>query len=671
MNRFLLYIITISILSSCNSSETLNYDHPYRPQIHFSPEKNWMNDPNGMFYDNGLYHLYYQYNPFGEKWGHMSWGHATSEDLVHWEHHPVALLEEDGVMIFSGSAVVDKDNTSGLGTEDAYPIVAIYTGHMEGNQSQHIAYSLDGGYTFTKFEGNPVLDLNMKDFRDPKVFWYEPDNRWIMVVALSAEQKLHFYGSENLIDWEFLSEFGPLGAQNGLWECPDLFLLPVINEKDTYKWVLQVDLGSNSNTSGSGGQYFVGDFDGISFTPEEEYLPTQAYVPSGIVFEDFENGLGAWEMVGDAFTLEANTGAVDGQQPVTGFKGERLANSFNGGDVRTGHISSELFTIEYPYINMLVGGGSSKLTRVQLVIDNEVVLKTEGRNSEHLKWYNWDVGSFVGQQAKIEVVDESEGGWGHILVDHIQFSNEPAVQATEGAKWVDYGADFYAAVSWFTWDDNKPTEWLGWANNWGYAQDIPTSGWRGAMSLARTVELEKIDNEYRLYQKPIDSYKELRFDGETKQDVEINGKVSLFEESLAHGVFELKLEFEGEDPLFELILSDNKGGMIQLKADEATNVDGERNSSLQFTRLTSDTTFYSPVYNEQQRIFLKQGEELETIHLIYDKSVVEVYINGGSYTFVNRSFMDNDHLNLTIKSQDSSFKVPKMEFWKLKSTWVN
>lgn len=248
-------------------SKTLRYTEPLRPQYHFTPEKNWMNDPNGLVYLDGEYHLFYQYNPFGDRWGHMSWGHAVSRDLLHWEHLPLALAEENNVMIFSGSAVIDHANTSGFGDGKTPPMVAIYTGHHTDKplQNQHLAYSNDKGRTWTKFSGNPVLDLGMKDFRDPKVSWHEPTRRWVMTVSLPTERKVRFYGSTNLKTWTQLSEFGPAGSTSGIWECPDLF--PLAQPQDgKIRWVLIVNIGSGAPAGGSGCQYFVGDFDGTQFT---------------------------------------------------------------------------------------------------------------------------------------------------------------------------------------------------------------------------------------------------------------------------------------------------------------------------------------------------------------------------------------------------------------------
>ncbi|WP_185958493.1 glycoside hydrolase family 32 protein [Fodinibius sediminis] len=268
-----------------DQSRSPAYSEPHRPQFHFTPPENWMNDPNGLVYHEGEYHLFYQYNPYGEQWGHMSWGHAVSDDMLHWEHLPVALEEENGIMIFSGSAVVDRQNTSGLGTADNPPMVAVYTGHYtdEDNprQDQRIAYSLDNGRSWTKYTANPVIDEAMENFRDPKVIWHTETERWIMVVALPTRHKVRFYSSPNLLDWKLESEFGPAGATGGVWECPDLFELPVDGREGESRWVLQVDLNPGSVAGGSGGQYFVGSFDGKTFSRDEHARERTNWVDYG------------------------------------------------------------------------------------------------------------------------------------------------------------------------------------------------------------------------------------------------------------------------------------------------------------------------------------------------------------------------------------------------------
>lgn len=242
----------------------------HRPQFHATPPRNWMNDPNGLVFHEGEYHFFYQHNPHGDTWGHMSWAHAVSRDLLRWEHLPLALAEEDGVMIFSGSAVVDVRNTSGFGAEGRPPLVALYTGHRTEPplQSQHLAWSTDRGRTWTKYAGNPVLDIGETEFRDPKVFWHEPTQRWIMVVALAVQRRLSFYASPDLKQWTKRGDFGPAGSVEGIWECPDLFPLAVDGDPAKTKWVLLLNVNPGAPAGGSGCQYFVGEFDGTQFVAD-------------------------------------------------------------------------------------------------------------------------------------------------------------------------------------------------------------------------------------------------------------------------------------------------------------------------------------------------------------------------------------------------------------------
>ena len=243
----------------------------YRPSYHHTPAYGWMNDPNGMFYKDGVYHLYFQYNPYGSMWGNMHWGHSTSTDLVNWKNEGVAIAPDAIGTIFSGSCVVDHNNTSGFG-EGA--VVAFYTSAKQtpwGDcQTQSMAYSLDNGKTFIKYENNPILTSSEKDFRDPKVFWYAPKEHWVMMLAVG--QHMEIYSSKNLKDWTKESEFGEgHGCHGGVWECPDLVELPVEGTKEK-KWVLICNINPGGPFGGSATQYFVGDFDGSTFTnnyPEE------------------------------------------------------------------------------------------------------------------------------------------------------------------------------------------------------------------------------------------------------------------------------------------------------------------------------------------------------------------------------------------------------------------
>jgi fructan beta-fructosidase len=253
--------------------QTTDYDQPYRPQVHFSPREHWINDPNGLVYFHGEYHLFYQFNPFDDEWGHMSWGHAVSMDLLHWKELPVAIPEKDGEMAFTGSIVVDRENSTGFCAPKAECLVAIYTGYgntPEGTrQNQNIAYSVDDGRTWTRYAGNPVIDLHMADFRDPSVAWDEKEGRWLMAVSLPLEHKVRFYASANLKEWTQLSDFGPAGDVDGAWECPDLLRVPGENGKGEI-WALKVGLNPGAPQGGSGEQYFLGQFDGTRFVASAE-----------------------------------------------------------------------------------------------------------------------------------------------------------------------------------------------------------------------------------------------------------------------------------------------------------------------------------------------------------------------------------------------------------------
>ena len=249
----------------------MNNREKFRPLYHHTPAYGWMNDPNGMFYKDGVYHLYFQHNPYGSTWGNMTWGHSTSRDLVNWEFQGDPLLPDVWGTIFSGSCVVDYENTAGFGRG---AVIAFYTSAKStawgDSQSQSLAYSLDNGKTFTKYVGNPILTSQERDFRDPKVFWYAPDKHWVMILAVGQEMQI--FSSKNLKEWKKESSFGAKqGAHGGVWECPDLVQLPVEGSKEK-KWVLICNLNPGGPFGGSAAQYFVGTFDGKKFTNES---PTQ------------------------------------------------------------------------------------------------------------------------------------------------------------------------------------------------------------------------------------------------------------------------------------------------------------------------------------------------------------------------------------------------------------
>uniref|UniRef100_A0AAU1ZYG9 GH32 C-terminal domain-containing protein n=1 Tax=Streptomyces sp. NBC_00093 TaxID=2975649 RepID=A0AAU1ZYG9_9ACTN len=575
--RMIAAVATVCALSAAPlapqavAADTPPYSETYRPQFHFTPEKNWMNDPNGLVYYQGEYHLFYQYNPNGNSWGDMSWGHAVSTDLVHWTELPLALSYDDNEMVFSGSAVVDRDNTTGFGTTENPAMVAIYTSHNSttGIQAQSLAYSTDRGRTWTKYQGSPVLDIGSRDFRDPKVQWYAPTNSWLMTVSMSAEHKVRFYSSKNLKDWTLQSEFGPAGATGGVWECPDLFPLAVDGDETKIKWVLVVNINPGGIAGGSAAQYFVGDFDGTRFTAEDKgpYVP-----PTGTVVQDFEGtDFGTWTTTGSAFGPGPAAGTLDGQQAVSGFDGDGLANSFHSGDGTTGTLTSPSFTVDSPYLNFKIGGGrhphrpgkvladfeggtygdwtttgdafgqapatgtlpgqqqvsgfqggglvdtflngdgttgtltspeftldkryvnfligggnhpadSANPTVLELLVDGQVVRSATGKDAEALETAAWDVSDLAGKKARIRVVDNNTGGWGHINADQIVLSDTEARPGSQETS-VNLIVDGQAVRS-ATGSDSETLDWASfdlrpYAGKQARIQlvDMNTAGW--------------------------------------------------------------------------------------------------------------------------------------------------------------------------------------------------
>lgn len=550
-----------SLVGAGDAAASTAYQELYRPQFHFTPAQHWMNDPNGLVYFRGEYHLFFQHNPFGSTWGRMSWGHAVSRDLVHWQELPVAIPEEGDEMVFSGSAVVDAENTSGLGTRREPAMVAVYTAARPGSQAQSLAYSTDRGRTWQRYAGNPVLDIGSREFRDPKVFWYAPERKWVMVVAKALEHRIGLYSSPDLKTWTYMSDFGPANATGGAWECPDLFPLAVDGDPRRTKWVMLVSLNPGAIAGGSGMQYFVGDFDGTTFRADNvvgAYTP-----PEGAKFESFEGaGYGAWTATGTAFGAGPAAGNVPPQGGVAGYAGNGLANSFHGEDRGTGTLTSPPFTIERPYLNFLVGGGrhphdpeavdgppppgtvfadfegdsygegwtatgtfagtqppagtigdqqpvsgyeGSRLvntfidrdngtgritspeftiardrinflvggghhpypgdagnlpTAVNLVVDGKVVRTATGSDSEALNWTSWDVAELRGRTARIDIVDENTGGWGHINADHFTFADAPArPRSTETAVNLLVDGEVVRTA---TGADSETLDWAGW-----------------------------------------------------------------------------------------------------------------------------------------------------------------------------------------------------------------
>jgi fructan beta-fructosidase len=493
-----------------------NYRERFRPQFHFTPAVNWMNDPNGLVYYDGEYHLFFQFNPLGAKWGHMSWGHAVSTDLVRWEHLPVAIPEADGVMAFSGSAVVDWNNTSGFGRDGKPPLVAIYTGHRETNQSQLLAYSNDRGRTWTGYAGNPVLDIGRKDFRDPKVFWHGPQQRWVMVLALPDEHKVRFYASPDLKRWQHLSDFGPAAAVGGIWECPDLFELPVEGDPKRSRWVLIVSLNPGAIAGGSGMQYFVGHFDGKAFTAES---PAKGTTSTGM-----------------------------------------LADS---------------------------------------------------------------------------------------------------------VLWADYGKDFYAAVSFsdVPRDDGRRL-WLGWMNNWQYAEDIPTTPWRSAQSLPRTLALRKTSQGLRLVQQPVRELQQLRGARATLAPQPIEEGATML---APHGIAGTALEIVAE---FDVGTAAELGLKVRASGHEETVIGIDPRAGRLFVdRTRSGQLGFHREFSGRHTAPLRPENGRVKLHVFVDWSSVEVFAANGEVVLTEQIFPAPESDGVALYARGGAARLVSFESWPLDSIW--
>jgi sucrose-6-phosphate hydrolase SacC (GH32 family) len=573
-------------------------------------------------------------------------------------------------MIFSGSAVVDWNNTSGFGRGGNPPMIAIYAGNYTGKplQNENIAYSNDRGRTWTKYNGNPVIDIGSKDFRDPKVFWYEPAKNWIMAVALSTDHKICFYSSFDLKHWQHLSDFGPAGANGGVWECPDLFPLAVDGDPKHIKWVLTVNIGSGAPAGGTGVQYFVGMFDGVQFTADtaSQPQPTPAFAPDGQIIADFEGrDYGDWKTTGDAFGPGPAQGQLPDQNPVDGYIGHGLVNSYYHGDAATGTLTSPEFKINRSFLNFLMGGGSQPETRMDLLIGGKVIRSASGEDNERLTWRSWEVRQFENQKAVLQIVDQATGGWGHISVDQIMLADTPARPANDPALWLDYGPDDYAAVSW---NDIPPSDgrrlWVGWMNNWEYGQDIPTSPWRSAMTVPRELSLHTTVEGIRLVQTPVRELQSLRgehihFSGGT-----ISQANSWLAKNRIQGD---QVEFEvGFDPL----ASDVEGLYVLKGKNEETVIGVDRDAGTVFVdRRHSGNVNFNPKFPGVYSTPLRLPGGAVKLHVLVDACSVEVFVSNGEAVLTSLVFPSMDSRGMEFFGP-SGAKIESLKLWNLKATGV-
>jgi beta-fructofuranosidase/levanase len=631
-------------------------DDADRPVAHYTPAKNWMNDPNGLVWYDGEYHLFYQYNPEGTSWGNMSWGHAVSRDLVHWQELPVAIPYSEQEQIFSGSVVVDEANTSGFGTEAEPPLVAMYTSvdPDTGVQSQALAYSNDRGRTWTKYESNPVLDIGSTEFRDPKVFWYDEGGYWVMSAVLAEQHVVQFYRSDDLRSWTHLSDFGPANAVGGVWEMPDLFPLPVDgNPKDT-RWVLLVSLNPGGISGGSGVQYFVGDFDGRRFVAAD----SGRSAPSGEPFASFDdNDYGAWVAEGTAFGDGPVAGTQPGQNPVDGFEGRGLASSFGGDDAATGRLVSPEFSISGRYINLLVGGGHHPRpggTAVNLVVDGEVVRSATGADSESLDSVAWNVTSLRGRRAHIEVVDEESGPWGHISVDEITFGDAPAQPRMETYDWADYGKDFYAAVSY----NNVPggdRVVMGWMSNWEYAEATPSTPWRGAMTVPRRLELRTVRGEVRLTQQPVHQLSSLRGRPSLRwTDRDLPAGVRPLPDSARGDALEIRARFD--------VRTARRVGLhLRTGAGQRTVVGYDAATERLYVDRTDSGAAVHQTFPGRQEAPLEASRGTVVLRIVLDRSSVEVFAGRGESVITDQIFPDPGSDGIALFATGGAAQVESLE----------
>lgn len=655
MPRVILFSLLIIFLNACTNSSpktmgveanfetkeqtTINgqyYKEKHRPQFHFSPEGNWMNDPNGMVYYEGEYHLFYQYYPEATVWGPMHWGHAVSNDLVRWEHLPIALYPDKLGWIFSGSAVVDKNNTSGFGTNGKGPLVAIFSHHSQpiektGSdkfQYQSIAYSNDKGRSWTMYEGNPVVpNPGIRDFRDPKVIWHDESQKWIMTVT--ALDHIKFYNSPDLKNWTYLSDFGKtVGSHDGVWECPDLF--PLVDDQGQKKWVLLQNMNPGNPNGGSGCQYFVGDFDGKKFTLDPafaNFLGTiPASYPKGRVFEDFENGYGDWVAEGTAFGSEPIT-TKKSDNRIKGVEGSRYAGSLTKAVGATGSLTSPEFTISSKAINFKIAGGNHRgRTLIKLDVEGKTLREAEGRNTSSMRWTGWDVSKHQGKKARIIIQDNHTTEWGHINIDQITFAESVANEEKSGSVWLDAGRDNYAGVTWSDVPDSDGRRiFIGWLSNWAYAQVVPTEKWRSAMTIPWELNLKNIGGVPRLISTPVRELKSLE---KMNTVLPSNAKTHRFVDGLAR--FDLELKVLDENPIgFKIHNTKNEFVIFQYNPS---------NNDLTFDRRQSGELSFSPEFSSVSKVERLSLSANLQVTIFVDHSSIEIFIDNGLNVFTEIFF---------------------------------
>lgn len=631
------------------------YAEQYRPQYHLSASSGWIGDPDGLIHYQGKYHLFW-------------WGHAESSDLVYWNQMVYPMSGGGSVPAFDyydGSVVVDLANTAGFGSIASPALVAVYTANVisSGLQNQRLSISTNG-IIFNYYSNNPVLDIGSTAFRDPDVFWDTQSGRWIMVISLANNRMLNFYASSNLISWQYISRFGPMAAREQVWEVPNLFQLPLNGDTNNLKWVIVCGMGPNRE------QFFVGNFDGTNFTMDatsQAYLLNGTGLP-GTVFADFEStNYGNWTVSGTAFGTGPASGTLPGQQAVSGFLGSRLVNSYYGGDASTGTLTSPSFVITNNCINFLIGGGNHPgLTCINLVINSSVVATATGQNEEILKWAGWNVSQWQGQTANIQIVDNYTGGWGHIEIDQIMFSDVLFNTGYEHAYWIDWGSDFYAARAYRDYDYFPPKTscWIGWMGNWNYANSVPTTWGQGAESIPRTLALTNSPRGYDLIQAPIPRLEKLRQTLITAATRSVQGTTNLTEFQPLRNAYELEAIFNLDNATqnFGLNLCVSGTNKVVVGYDASIgNVYLDRRSC-------GNVGFSSSFPNVTVAPFTTSAGYVK-FHIFVDQSSIEVFVNDGQAVMTSLIFPDPSSLGLQLFSLNGDTTLRCLSAWELVSIW--
>jgi len=594
-----------------------------------------MNDPNGLIFYKNRYHLFYQYNPNGSDPSITCWGHAVSIDLVNWTEKPIAIPVQNGVKPYSGSVVIDWNNTSGLGVNSNPPLIAIYTG-SSNVQDQRIAFSNDEGDTWTNYSQNPVITSTTNNFRDPKVFWHQETQQWIMSVAIPDYKKIQIYSSPNLIRWTLQQTFENAANISSPWECPDLFQLPVDNNPANKKWVLTHSVAPTS-------QYFIGNFNGQVFNWNN-------VMPNGNIIDDFErDNYGTWIKTGTAFGNGPSLSTTN----AAGLIGNRFAYSFFPDNSAQGKLVSADFTIQKKFISFLIGGGyNPNNTYIKLVVNGQMIRSSTGMNEDILKWRNWDVSNLIGQIAHIEIVDSATLAWGHINIDHIIQSDVASDNINNGQ--IDYGKDFYAVQSFYNVPDEKRV-WIAWMNNWVYATLIPTTPWKGTMTIPREVKLETHNGQIKLVQQPIEALSILRKDTTNFKNTDL-GIINNSITNLKYKVFELAGKITiGNKEGFSLIFKKGGQQFCEYTFDFL-------NKQIIFDRSRSGVAIGNNFEELQVAPLIIENGNFD-FHLFVDNCNVELFSAGGQVVMSNQIFPDSTSNKIELKTLGQALSFEEFNIW--------